>query len=113
MDYRAIERVAYRTVLLAATLVLLAFAFRQLVTLAVAVLATVMLAILLSGIANPLQRHGVPRAIGALIGLLTVVGVVTSGMDVVDKIKKGDQAQNGTVSNPDKIVRMRLASDAG
>jgi peptidylprolyl isomerase len=41
----------------------------------------------------------------------TVFGEVTSGMDVVDKIKKGDQAQNGTVQNPDKIVKMRLASD--
>jgi len=83
LDYRAIERVAYRTVLFAATLVLLAFAFRQLVTLAVAVLATVMLAILLSGIANPLERHGVPRAAGALIGLLSVLGVVTAILALV------------------------------
>jgi peptidylprolyl isomerase len=43
----------------------------------------------------------------------TVIGEVTSGMDVVDKIKKGDQANNGAVSDPDKIVRMRLAADAG
>ena len=42
----------------------------------------------------------------------TVVGEVVSGMDAVDKIKKGDQAGNGAVANPDKIVRMRLASDA-
>ena len=42
----------------------------------------------------------------------TVIGEVTSGMDVVDKIKKGDQANNGAVTNPDKIVRMRLAADA-
>ena len=83
MDYKAIERVAYRTVLLAATLVLLAFAFRQLVTLAVAVLATVMLAILLSGIANPLERRGVPRALGALIGLLAVLGVLTATLALV------------------------------
>jgi peptidylprolyl isomerase len=41
----------------------------------------------------------------------TVFGEVTSGMDLVDKIKKGDQAQNGTVRDPDKIVRLRLASD--
>jgi peptidylprolyl isomerase len=40
----------------------------------------------------------------------TVVGEVTSGMDVVDKIKKGDKAANGSVSNPDKIVKMQLAS---
>ena len=39
----------------------------------------------------------------------TVVGVVTSGMDVVDKIKKGSKADNGSVQNPDKIVKMTLA----
>ncbi len=42
----------------------------------------------------------------------TVVGEVTAGMDVIDKVKKGEQAQNGAVQNPDKIVRMRLAADA-
>ncbi len=42
----------------------------------------------------------------------TVIGEVTSGMEVVDKIKKGDQASNGAVSNPDKIVRMQLAAAA-
>lgn len=38
----------------------------------------------------------------------TVVGVVTSGMDVVDKIKKGSKSDNGAVQNPDKIVKMTL-----
>lgn len=47
-----------------------------------------------------------------LNGQYTVFGEVVQGMDVVDKIKKGDQARNGTVSNPDKIVRMRLQADA-
>lgn len=46
-----------------------------------------------------------------LNGQYTVIGEVTSGMDVVDKIKKGDP-QSGAVSSPDKIVRMQLASDA-
>ena len=49
----------------------------------------------------------------SLNGKYTVVGEVTSGMDVVDKIKKGSQSNNGAVTNPDKIVKMRLASDAG
>ena len=35
----------------------------------------------------------------------TVVGEVLNGMDVVDKLKKGSQAQNGTVTDPDRIVR--------
>jgi len=41
----------------------------------------------------------------------TVIGEVVSGMDVVDKIKKGDKADNGKVTNPDKIIKLRLAGD--
>jgi peptidylprolyl isomerase len=48
----------------------------------------------------------------SLDGQYTIFGEVTSGMDVVDKIKKGDAAANGMVSGPDKIVKMRLATDA-
>lgn len=43
----------------------------------------------------------------------TVVGEVVSGMDVVDKIKKGTKENNGAVTNPDKILKMQLASDSG
>ncbi len=38
----------------------------------------------------------------------TVVGQVVSGMNIVDKIKKGSAADNGSVSNPDKIVSMKM-----
>jgi peptidylprolyl isomerase len=41
----------------------------------------------------------------------TVVGEVISGMDAVDKIKKGSKENNGAVTNPDKIIKMQLASD--
>ena len=41
----------------------------------------------------------------------SVWGKVTSGMEHVDKIKKGEEARNGSVSNPDKIVTMRVAAD--
>jgi peptidylprolyl isomerase len=41
----------------------------------------------------------------------TVVGEVVSGMDVIDKVKKGSEANNGAVADPDRIVRMRLAAD--
>jgi peptidylprolyl isomerase len=41
----------------------------------------------------------------------TVIGEVVSGMDVVDKIKKGSKADNGKVTDPDKIIKLRLAGD--
>src|SRR5690349_20044861 len=49
---------------------------------------------------------------GPLTGQYTLFGEVVSGMDVADKIKKGDAAANGMVQNPDKIVKMQLAADA-
>jgi peptidylprolyl isomerase len=42
----------------------------------------------------------------------TVIGEVLSGMEAVDKIKKGDPARNGTVTDPDRIQRMQVAADA-
>ena len=42
----------------------------------------------------------------------TVIGQVVSGMDVVDKIKKGSAADNGSVTDPDRIVKMTVAADA-
>jgi cyclophilin family peptidyl-prolyl cis-trans isomerase len=49
---------------------------------------------------------------GSLTGQYTLFGEVVSGMDVVDKIKKGSAADNGQVTNPDKIVKMLLAAGA-
>jgi peptidylprolyl isomerase len=49
---------------------------------------------------------------GSLTGQYTLFGEVVSGMDVVDKIKKGSAADNGQVANPDKIVKMQLAAGA-
>ncbi len=46
-----------------------------------------------------------------LNGNYTVFGEVTSGMEFVDKIKKGSSANNGTVVNPDKIIKLRLSGD--
>jgi peptidylprolyl isomerase len=42
----------------------------------------------------------------------TIVGQVVAGMEVVDKIKKGDKADNGAVTSPDKIVKMQIAAGA-
>jgi peptidylprolyl isomerase len=41
----------------------------------------------------------------------TVVGEVLSGMETVDKLKKGSQANNGTVVDPDRMVTVRVAAD--
>ncbi|HEY1796581.1 MAG TPA: peptidylprolyl isomerase [Stellaceae bacterium] len=41
----------------------------------------------------------------------TVWGKVTSGMEHVDAIKKGDSRRNGMVENPDKIIKMQVAAD--
>ena len=43
----------------------------------------------------------------SLNGQYTVVGEVLSGMDVVDKIKKGEPVQN-----PDKMTKVQVAADA-
>jgi peptidylprolyl isomerase len=39
----------------------------------------------------------------------TVWGQVVEGMEHVDAIKQGDEANNGSVKNPDKIVKMSVA----
>ncbi len=41
----------------------------------------------------------------------TVWGQVTEGMEHVDAIKRGSQARNGEVSDPDKIITLRVAAD--
>ena len=43
-----------------------------------------------------------------LNGQYTVFGMVVSGMEFVDNIKKGDQANNGMVTDPDKIVSAKI-----
>ena len=47
----------------------------------------------------------------SLNGQYTVVGEVESGMELVDNIKKGDQASNGSVSEPDRMIKVRIAAD--
>ena len=37
----------------------------------------------------------------------TVFGKIVEGMEYVDKIKKGDANQNGSVENPDKIISFK------
>src|SRR5690606_15354455 len=46
-----------------------------------------------------------------LDGQYTVWGCVSSGMEFVDNIKKGEP-RSGSVTGPDKIVKMQVAADA-
>jgi peptidyl-prolyl cis-trans isomerase A (cyclophilin A) len=43
-----------------------------------------------------------------LNGQYTVVGKVVSGMENVDKIKRGDDANNGSVSDPDRMIKVTV-----
>jgi peptidylprolyl isomerase len=47
-----------------------------------------------------------------LDGQYTVWGQVVDGMEHVDAIKRGSQAANGAVDDPDKIIKMQVAADA-
>ncbi len=48
---------------------------------------------------------------GFLDGQYTVWGQVVRGMEYVDNIKRGDPNNNGAVSNPDKIISMKVLAD--
>jgi peptidylprolyl isomerase len=49
---------------------------------------------------------------GSLDGQYTVIGEVVQGMDVVDKLKKAPPGSpGGTVTDPDKMVKVQVASD--
>ena len=49
---------------------------------------------------------------GSLDGQYTVVGEVVQGMDVVDKLKKASAGSpGGAVTDPDKMVKVQVASD--
>ena len=43
-----------------------------------------------------------------LDGKYTLWGRVVSGMEFVDKIKRGDEMNNGRVCNPDRIIKIEL-----
>ncbi len=66
----------YRTVLLAFALIVAGLLFKQLVTLILAVLIVVIIALPLSAFASLMQGLGVPRAFGAVSGLLLGLGAI-------------------------------------
>jgi predicted PurR-regulated permease PerM len=67
---------AVRAVLLAAALVAAWMLFRELASLFVLVVITIVLALPLEAAATRLERRRVPRFVGALLALVTIIGVV-------------------------------------
>ncbi len=47
-----------------------------------------------------------------LDGQYTAFGKVVKGMEFVDKIKKGDRNNNGSVTDPDKMLSVSVMADA-
>lgn len=43
-----------------------------------------------------------------LNGQYTVVGKVTKGMELVDKIKRGEESANGSVEKPDRMIKVTV-----
>jgi peptidylprolyl isomerase len=48
----------------------------------------------------------------SLNGKYTVFGEVVSGMEFIDRVRKGPQEDNGRVPDPDVVVKMQLMKDA-
>jgi predicted PurR-regulated permease PerM len=80
MDDRELKispaQVAYRTVFLAAGLILFGLLFHQLVTLLLAMLMTIIIAIPLAAAAERLERYKIPRPAGALLALVGGLGTL-------------------------------------
>jgi predicted PurR-regulated permease PerM len=74
---------AYKAVLLAGGLILLALLFQELVTLLVAVLITILISIPIAAGASALARRGVPRPVGALATELVLIGVIAGLLALV------------------------------
>ncbi len=73
----------YRAVLLAAGLLVLGLLFRELLTLLVAILITVIIALPLALAADKLEARGVPRFLGALAALLGGLLVIAASIALV------------------------------
>ncbi len=101
--------VAYRAVVLAGVLLVLGLLFRQLATLLLAVLMTVIIAIPLSAGATKLERQGIPRPVGAFATLLVGVAVLAGILALiiptfVDQTNKLVDEVPGIVDDLEKTV---------
>lgn len=99
-----------RAVLLATALLVFGLVFRQLATLMIAVLMTVLVAIPLGAVADRLERYRVPRALGALAGLLIGFGVIAAMLALVIP-SFVDQADEFVAKVPGTIDDLRSSLD--
>jgi predicted PurR-regulated permease PerM len=102
--------VAYRAVLLAALLVVLGFLFREVLTLLLAILLTVILALPLVSWTDMLERRRIPRPLGAISGMLLFLAalagafalilpsVISEGSNLVDELPELTEEGLGWVS---------------
>jgi predicted PurR-regulated permease PerM len=109
--------VAYRAVLLAAGLLLFGLLFRQLVTLLLAILITIVFAIPLAAAATRFERRGIPRPVGALVALLG--GVTTVALIItllippfIDQTNEFVDAVPGIVNDLEQTVADVSGEDA-
>lgn len=115
---RPSAHVVYRAVLLAAALLVLGLLFRQLVTLLLALLITVIIAIPLAACAERLERRGIPRPLGVLVGLLgglAVIGVIIALLipPFVDETNQFVDDVPGIVDELDEDVRDLTGAEPG
>jgi len=74
------EQAVYGAILLGAFLVIAGLLVKQLVTLLLAVLLTLIISLPLAWCARRLERFGVPRSLGALLGLLAALAAAAGGL---------------------------------
>jgi predicted PurR-regulated permease PerM len=114
---RHTPHVAYRAVLLAAGLLLFGLLFRQLVTLLLAILITIVFAIPLAAAATRLERRGIPRPVGALVALLGGVATVALLITLlippfIDQTNEFVDAVPGIVDDLERTVADVTGEDA-
>ena len=110
----------YRAVLLAAGLLVFGLVFRELVTLMIGILITILFSIPLAAAATRLEHRGVPRPIGALLALLLILGSLAAliaalmpslidqtneFIDAVPEIAEDIESEVGSVTgeDPEKV----------
>jgi predicted PurR-regulated permease PerM len=74
------ERAVYGAILLGAVLIAAGLVAQQLISLILATMLTIIVSLPLSVVAERLKPLGIPRPLGALIGLLVGLGIVAGGL---------------------------------